>query len=191
VLNAEKQPPVQTVASAPKAGIGRSALMGILATAIGVFTTYVEAGGLDSLLGRTTMPGSGSFVDVPVGLFLIAVTALNAVSRLRAGRRTLFMLESVATWLGFMAGWSMGHGSITGDLLTFVGSVLAGASALAFLRFRRRRDRGDSAPAIPVVSAAPTDASSASDDQMNGGRVEALVAAYRSLVAPPLGGSAA
>lgn len=173
---------------ASRASLGRVALLGTFATALGVFTTYVEAGGLDTLLNLTTMPGSGSFVDVPVGVFLIVLTLVNAYSRLRVGKRMHFLLESVATWVGFAAGWTLGNGGLTTDLATFVGLTLAGSVILTWKRLHTGAKRIRTA--VAELSARGHAASSASDEQMRRDLVEAYVAACRQLGVHQLSGGA-
>src|SRR5690554_4060577 len=61
--------------------VGRAIALGSFAAALGVFTTYIESGALDGLLNRTTVPGSGAFIDMPVALLLIVVTIVAAGAR--------------------------------------------------------------------------------------------------------------
>jgi hypothetical protein len=163
---------------ASRANLGRAALLATFTIALGVFTTYVEAGGLDAVLNRTTMPGSGSFIDVPVAAFLIALSLANAYSRLRVGKRLHFLLESAATWMGFAAGWTLGHGGVTADLATFVAVVLTGSLLLTWKRTNSaiKRIRG----ALAALAAKIVEERARSGEQSGGDRVEAVVAALRA-----------
>lgn len=164
---------------ASRARLGRAALLCAFTAALGVFTTYVEAGGLDSVLNRTTMPGSGSFVDVPVGVFLIVLTLVNAYSRLRFGKRIQFLVESVATWLGFAAGWTLGNGGLTADLATFVALTLAGSVLLTWKRLHTGGKRIRAA--LAELIARGDAAGSTSENQMRRDRVETFLDASRRL----------
>lgn len=158
---------------ASRGNLGRGVLLGIFATALGILTTYVEAGALDGVLGRTTLPGSGAFIDVPVGAFLIALTLVNAYSRLRAGKRTQFLLESATTWLGFAVGWTLGDGRLTADLATFVGLALAGSFLLAWNQIHKRAKRIRSALAELLSRRTADD--SASGDQVHESSADAFI----------------
>ena len=133
--------------------VRRSMAYTALGAALGLFTTFVEGGGLDGVLGRQTIPGSGAFIDVPVTLLLVILSLVLARRHWSPRRPWSFALEAGALWAGFAAGWTMGHGSVTGDLLGLVGTALLSIGALAWLRGFRKRVSGGSAglPVEPVI----------------------------------------
>lgn len=124
----------------------RAAALGLFAAAVGYSTTFVEAGALDDLLNRTTVPGSAAFVDVPVTIALIVLTVIVASTRRFPQQRLLFLVEASAIWLGHGAGWSIGHGSVTGDLMLLVFIAIVSSAVAAWLLSRKGRKEAKLSP---------------------------------------------
>ncbi len=122
---------------------GRALVFAVIGAALGWFSAHI---------GNTLDTGAMGFVDVPIGIGLILLGLANSVNRRGDGRVRSFILESVATWTAFDIAWSVAHGRITGDVLTYFASSLIGASLWGWLFVRRG---GPGAPSARSETAGP------------------------------------
>jgi hypothetical protein len=123
---------------------GRAVVFALIGGWLGWFSAHI---------GNTLNSGAMGFVDVPIGLGLIAISLANSVNRRVDGSVRRFIMESVATWAAFDIAWSITHGRVTDDILTYLLSCVVGASVWGWL-FVRRSGRNDP-PAAAAASNPP------------------------------------
>ena len=99
----------------------------------------------------------GSELDVPVGIAMVALTFANSISRKLGHRFRAFVAETAGMWGAFAATWAATYGSVTDDLLAWVG--LNTIVSLAWGWFLIRRSPNDVAPSerpdVPSLPAQP------------------------------------
>jgi len=113
-------------------------------------------------------PGAGAIVDVPVTLALVLMTLANSLSRRVHGALAKYLRETWALWLGFGAGWSGTHGSVTADMLWWLAIGLSGLTVWGCLVVRGDRGADSGVPLLgatgdPRVADNPTETESARD----------------------------
>jgi hypothetical protein len=105
----------------------RAAVLGVVAGSLGWFSAHI---------GNVVNTGAMAFVDVPVGIALVALTLMNSVSRRADGRFDRFMIESIATWTAFTVLWSATHGTFTSDVITWLLTCVGAAAAWGWMFVR-------------------------------------------------------
>ena len=101
-------------------------------------------GWLSAHVAATVETGANAFIDTPVAIALILLTAANSLSRRLDGRFAQFVGETIAMWTGFGLAWALTSGKVTGDLITWVLFCIAAATAWGWLVVRK------SGPATPI-----------------------------------------
>lgn len=130
---------------------GRDVVFALVGAWLGWFSAHI---------GNTLNSGAMGFVDVPIGLGLIAISLLNSVNRRVDGSVRRFILESVATWAAFDIAWSITHGRVSDDIVTYFISCVAGASVWGWLFVRRA---GRTEPPATAAASAQADSSAPAD----------------------------
>jgi hypothetical protein len=130
---------------------GRVIVFALIAAWLGWFSAHI---------GNTLNSGAMGFVDVPVSIVMLVMTLANSMNRRVDGRVGRFIAESAATCAGFTIAWSITHGRVTDDLVTWLASGIGAAAVWGWLFVRRR---GPSEPAVTATSSPAVDAPASSD----------------------------
>jgi hypothetical protein len=136
---------------------GRAVVFALIGGWLGWFSAHI---------GNTLNSGAMGFVDVPIGLGLIAISLANSVNRRVDGSVRRFILESVATWAAFDIAWSITHGRVTDDIVTYLISCVVGASVWGWLFVRRS---GPTSPTASATTPTPVDGPTASGREEGSG----------------------
>ena len=131
---------------------GRAIVFAIIAAWLGWFSAHI---------GNTLNTGAMGFVDLPIGILMLVLTLANSVHRRVDGRVGRFIAESAATWAGFTIAWSITHGRVTDDLVTWLASGVGAAAVWGWLFVRRR---GPNEPAVAAANSPPVDAPAGRED---------------------------
>ena len=94
-------------------------------------------GWLSAHVATTVATGANAFIDVPVAIALVLLTAANSLSRRLDGRFAEFAGETIAMWAAFGLAWTLTFGQVTGDIVTWVLSCVAAATVWGWLVVRK------------------------------------------------------
>jgi hypothetical protein len=79
-----------------------------------------------------------AFVDVPVGIALVLLVIANSIGRRVDGRFGAFVAEASSLWAGFTIAWSVTHGRVTDDLVTWLLGSIGLAAVWGWIFVRRK-----------------------------------------------------
>ncbi len=103
-------------------------------------------GWLSAHVAATVDTGANAFIDTPIAIALILLTAANSLSRRLDGRFAQFVGETIAMWMGFGLAWTLTSGKVTGDVVTWVLFCVAAATVWGWLVVRK------AGPATPTAT---------------------------------------
>jgi hypothetical protein len=131
--NQQPSPGSATFVSAPRVGKAKSFMLRALCGVVGFLT-----GAVSRLVAVEPVSGDVDSGTINAAVILGAAIVTSAFAlRGRSMHRTFLVLNSIL-WLGFMAGWSIVHGSLWGDLVAvgITSALITSAGGVAIILWR-------------------------------------------------------